>query len=90
MDWLNHDGLVWLCVRRTQFSNPAIEDLRQSLQYLNATRTRISDHGLQSFVRLDNLRILNLRRTPTSESAIDALRAQMPWCVIEWEPLTQP
>ena len=88
--WLNHAGLTWLCVKRTQFSNPAIEDLPQSLEYFDATRTRINDDGLSSFVRLANLTSLDLRRTPTSKNAIEVLRTQMPWCKIKWEPLVQP
>jgi hypothetical protein len=90
IDWLNHSGLTWLCVKRTQFSNPAIDNLPQSLQYLDATRTRINDDGLSSFVRLANLRSLDLRRTPTSGKAIEVLRTQMPWCTIKWEPLVRP
>ena len=90
MNWLNHDGLTWLCVGRTQFSNPAINDLPLSLEYLDARRTRINDDGLDSFVRLRNLTKLNLRRTPTTEKEIEALRQRMPWCTIEWERLKQP
>lgn len=87
LNWLNHDGLVWLCVSRTQFSNPAINDLPQSIEYLDATRTRVNDDGLASFERLTNLKILNLSRTPTSEIAINALRKRMSWCKIKWERL---
>jgi hypothetical protein len=90
MQWLNHDGLNWLCLNRTQLSNPALKDLPDSLEYFDATRTRINDDGLNSFVRLANLKTLNLRRTPTSENAINALRQRMPWCEIKWEPLSQP
>ena len=87
MAWLNKDSLTWLCVSRTQFSNPAIEDLPLSLNYLDATRTRINDDGLDSFVRLQNLDTLILRRTPTTKEGVEALRARMPWCDIRWEPL---
>lgn len=87
MSWLNHEGLDWLCVARTQFSNAAINDLPDSLEYFDATRTRINDKGLDSFVRLGKLKRLKLCRTPTSEKAINALRQRMPWCEIEWEPL---
>lgn len=90
MEWLNHDGLRWLCLSRTQLSNPAIDNLPDTLEYFDATRTRINDDGLNSFVRLKNLKLLNLRRTPTSENAINALRQRMPWCEIEWESLHQP
>ncbi len=87
---LSHDGLNWLGVMHTQFSNSAIDSLPMSLEYLNATRTRINDEGLPKFVRLVNLRTLNLRRTPTSQAAVDALRRDMPWCEIIWEPLRNP
>ena len=84
---LSQEGLVWLSVCHTQFSNPAIEDLPQSLTNFDATRTRINDDGLPQFVAFKNLKSLNLRRTPTSEQAIEELRTQMPWCRIQWEPL---
>jgi hypothetical protein len=87
--WLNQQGLKWLCLKRTQLSNPAINDLPESLEYFDACRTRINDEGLNAFVRLKNLKQLNLRRTPTTRAAIDRLRIQMPWCEIKWEPLTQ-
>lgn len=90
MQWLNHDGLTWLCLNRTQLSNPAVNDLPDTLEYLDATRTRINDDGLSSFVRLKNLKTLNLSRTPTSENAISALRQKMPWCEVKWEALRQP
>jgi len=89
LSWLNHDGLQWLCLNRTQFSNSAIDDLPDSLEYFDATRTRINDDGLAGFVRLKNLKTLNLRRTPTSKQAIDRLQRQMLWCEIKWEPLQQ-
>lgn len=87
---LSQEGIVWLSVCHTQFSNPAIEDLPQSLTYFDATRTRISDDGLTQFVAFKNLKGLNLRRTPTSERAVEDLRKQMPWCKIHWEPLQKP
>ncbi len=87
MPYLNQRGLTWLCLAHTQFSYPAIQDLPSSLEYFNATRTRISDQGLPGFARLKQLKSLNLRRTPTSSEAIESLRAQMPWCEIEWERL---
>ncbi len=87
---LNHAPLTWLCVSRTQFSNPAIADLPPALQYLDATRTRINDQGLAAFQRLRNLNTLNLCRTPTTEQAVIALRKDMPWCHIKWEPLLNP
>lgn len=87
MPWLNHDGLKWLCVARTQFSDPAIDDLPQSLEHFDATRTRISDQGLSKFKRLRHLKKLVLRRTPTSPKAVNDLRSEMPWCEIRWESL---
>ncbi|MEM9828312.1 MAG: hypothetical protein AAF958_17115, partial [Planctomycetota bacterium] len=64
--------------------------LPSTLQYLDATRTRIHDDGLNGFVRLANLRTLKLNRTPTTKAAIERLRAKMPWCNIQWEPLVTP
>lgn len=90
LPWLQHPGLKNLVVFRTQFSNPAIDDLPESLEFLNATRTRINDDGLDKFVRLTNLRSLILRRTPTSKEAIEALKKKMPWCNIDWRPLKNP
>ncbi len=90
MKWLNHDGLIWLCLNRTQLSDPALNNLPDTLEYFDATRTRIDDDGLNSFVRLKNLKTLDIRRTPTSENAISSLRHRMPWCEIKWEPLRQP
>ncbi len=88
--WLNHESLVWLCVARTQFSNPAIDSLPISLEYFDATRTRINDEGLAKFKRLTNLKTLKLKRTPTTGAAIEQLQREMPWCGIGWEPLKQP
>jgi hypothetical protein len=85
--WLAEQRLTWLCVAHTQFSDPAIADLPATLQSFDATRTRISDRGLAGFVRLRRLKSLDLSRTPTSSSAIEELRRQMPWCEIHWEPL---
>ena len=79
--------LSWLCVARTQFSNPAIDDLPTSLTYLDVTRTRITDEGLPAFIRLTQLRTLILCRTPTTAAAVQRLRHEMPWCEISWEPL---
>jgi len=90
LPFLNHPTLTHLHLGRTQFSNPAIDDLPASLVHLNLRRTRVTDQGLSKFVRLKNLEELVLRRTPTSEAAIERLREQMPWCEIRWEPLTKP
>jgi hypothetical protein len=79
MPHLNQPGLTWLCLAHTQFSDPAIQDLPASLEYFNATRTRITDRGLSGFVRLKHLKELKLRRTPTSEEAVEQLRGEMPW-----------
>ena len=84
---LSLQRLSWLCVARTQFSNPAIEDLPTSLTYLDATRTRITDEGLPAFIRLKKLRTLILCRTPTTAGAVERLRSQMPGCEISWELL---
>ena len=86
---LNYQPLEWICVARTQFSNPAIADLPDSLTYFDATRTRITDDGLSEFQRLKNLKTLWLRRTPTTKAAVDNLKKQMPWCKIEWEPMVE-
>lgn len=80
----------WLLLARTQFSDPGIDDLPITLEYFDATRTRISDEGLDKFVRLKNLQKLILRRTRTSEEGVERLRQKMPWCQISWEPLRNP
>ncbi|EAQ81767.1 hypothetical protein DSM3645_16485 [Blastopirellula marina DSM 3645] len=87
LPWLNRPSLTWICVARTQFSNPAIDSLPLSLVYFDATRTRISDEGLDKFRRLTNLRMLKLRRTQASLAAVQGLRKKMPWCVIEWQDI---
>lgn len=87
LPFLARRDLKWLGVMRTQFSNPAIDDLPLSLEYLDATRTRINDDGLDKFLRLKNLKTLKLLRTTTTEEGIENLRRKMPWCEISWEPL---
>lgn len=87
---LRDTKVKWLLLARTQFSDPGIDDLPISLEYLDATRTRISDEGLDKFVRLTNLKVLILRRTPATEEGIERLREKMPQCRIAWEPLKQP
>ncbi|WP_397571062.1 hypothetical protein [Schlesneria sp. T3-172] len=87
LPFLRNQTLQWLCVARTQFSNPAIQDLPDSLTYFDATRTRINDAGLSGFTRLKRLKTLILRRTPTTSAGIGRLQQQMPWCRISWEPL---
>ncbi|PQO44789.1 hypothetical protein C5Y93_16965 [Blastopirellula marina] len=76
-----------LDLSHTWFSDPATADLPTSLVDLNLERTAVTDAGLDQFVRLTNLEHLNLKRTPTTEAAIETLRAKMPWCTIDWEPL---
>lgn len=87
---LRNSQTRWLLLARTQFSDPGIDDLPLTLEHLDATRTRISDQGLDKFIRLKNLKVLNLRRTPTSQAGIQQLQKEMPWCQIAWEPLTNP
>ncbi|QDU73303.1 hypothetical protein Pan97_02720 [Bremerella volcania] len=87
---LHGSEVRWLLLARTQFSDPGIDDLPDTLEHLDVTRTRITDQGLDKFVRLKNLKTLILRRTPASEEGIEALRQKMPWCRIAWEPLTNP
>lgn len=86
---LGYQSLEWIYVGRSQFSDPAIEDLPLSLKHLDATRTRITDNGLASFVRLKNLKTLILRRTQTTQEGIEKLQQQMPWCKIAWEPMVR-
>lgn len=90
LEWLNREGLTQLGVFRTNFSNPAIDDLPESLEWFNAGETLINDDGLDAFVRLKHLYWLNLSGTPTSEAAIEDLRKKMPWCEIKWEPPVAP
>ncbi len=90
LPFLNHSTLTHLHLGRTNFSDPAIDDLPVSLQELNLRRTRITDAGLDKLVRLRNLKRLVINRTPTSKAAVDRLRLKMPWCAIQWEPLENP
>lgn len=89
MPCLGYQPLEWIYVGRSQFSDPAIDDLPISLKYFDATRTRITDQGLASFVRLKNLKTLILRRTQTTQEGIEKLQEQMPWCKIAWEPMVR-
>lgn len=88
--WLNREDLIYLVVERTNFSNPAIDNLPDSLTGLNAIETRINDDGLDSFLRLKHLRVMVLTGTPCTEAGIEDLRKKMPWCRIEWEPTVKP
>lgn len=87
LSWLRKPELMWLDVAGPHFSNPAIDDLPESLDCFFAAETSIDDEGLSKFVRLKQLTMLDLSRTPTTESAIESLRDQMPWCTITWEKL---
>ncbi len=84
---LRHSSLVSLNLSHTWFSDAVVAELPASLEVLNLERTAITDVGLANIPRLTNLKTLNLQRTPTSDRAIEQLRAQMPWCEISWEPL---
>ncbi len=87
MPFLRDTQLKWLGFSRTHLSDEVLDDLPGSLEYLDATRTRITDEGLKKLVRLKNLKELKLRRTPTSQAAIEDLKKKMPWCQISWAPL---
>ncbi|RCS52914.1 hypothetical protein DTL42_08825 [Bremerella cremea] len=87
MPFLRDSQLKWLGFSRTHLSDVVLDDLPDSLEYLDATRTRITDDGLKKLVRLENLKELTLRRTPTSKAAIEDLKKKMPWCQIWWAPL---
>ncbi|PQO27077.1 hypothetical protein [Blastopirellula marina] len=87
MPFLRDSQLKWLGFSRTHLSDNVLDNLPDSLEYLDATRTRITDEGLQKLVRLKNLKELRLRRTPTSQAAIEDLKKKMPWCQIFWAPL---
>ena len=90
MPWLRDTKLTYLKLSRTQFSDEAIDDLPLSLTKLGAHNTQITDEGLGKFVRLTNLKNLVIWKTPTSREAIEELRKKMPWCDIDWQPLTNP
>lgn len=90
MPCLRNSQTRWLLLARTQFSDPGIDDLPDTLEYFDATRTRISDEGLDKFVHRTNLKKLILRRTQVTEAGVTRLRKQMPWCTISWEPLKNP
>ena len=79
-------GMIWLCVARTQFNDASIGIVPTTLEHLDATHTRVTDAGLPAFMRLKSLKTLNLSRTRTSRAKIEMLRDDMPWCAIEWQP----
>ena len=90
MPYLKDSGLAELCLCHTWFSDAAVYDLPNTLESLDLERTAVTDAALPEFQRLHRLNYLNLKRTPTSQAAIENLRAAMPECQIEWEPLTNP
>ncbi|QDU73302.1 hypothetical protein Pan97_02710 [Bremerella volcania] len=87
LPFLKNSGLVELCLCHTWFSDAAASDLPDTLVSLDLERTAVTDAALPEFARLHRLQYLNLRRTPTSEAAIEKLREAMPECQIAWEPL---
>lgn len=87
MRWLSGTQLTSLHLARSEFSDSAIQDLPDTLEYLDLTRTRISDAGLMGFVRLKRLKKLLLLCTPTSAEGIEDLQSRMKSCDIRWEPL---
>ncbi len=89
LPYLRTTNLRELTVAGSAFSDAAIDDLPQTLEYFDATRTRITDQHLAKFAERKNLQTLKLGQTHTSKTAVDKLRSQMPWCAIHWEPLEQ-
>lgn len=87
---LRNTRLQYLDLSHTWFSDPAIADLPSTLEELILERTAVTDAGLEHFGRLKRLQYLNIKRTPTSEEAVEALREKMPWCHINWTPLKNP
>lgn len=63
---------------------PVTEDLPASLESLDISGSDIDDDALARFVRLKNLKLLNLSGTLASSSRVEALRRQMPRCEIIW------
>ncbi|PQO44786.1 hypothetical protein [Blastopirellula marina] len=84
---MRNSSLERLNLSHTRFSDSATADLPATLIDLNLERTAVTDAAFDQFVRLKKLKGLNLKRTPTSQAGIEALRAKMPWCTIEWEAL---
>ncbi|PQO36928.1 hypothetical protein C5Y96_07130 [Blastopirellula marina] len=87
---LRQSQLKILQLSHTWFDDAAVRDLPNTLTSLSLERTHVTDAGLPEFERLHRLEYLNLKRTPTSEEAIENLRGAMPWCEVVWEPLKQP
>ncbi|MEW4565217.1 hypothetical protein AB1K70_22020 [Bremerella sp. JC770] len=87
---LRASRLTYLELSHSWFGDAAAADLPTTLTWLDLERTAVTDAGLSEFTRLRRLESLNLKRTPTSEAAIEKLRSAMPWCEIQWEPLTRP
>lgn len=87
LPFLRDTKLTDLILVRTHASDVLLDDLPETLKYLNLTRTRITDEGLPKLARLKNLNTLQLKRTPTSKEAMDALEKQLPRCFTSWSPL---
>lgn len=87
---LRQSQLKILQLSHTWFDDAAVRDLPSTLTSLSLERTYVTDAGLSEFKRLHRLEYLNLKRTPTSQAAIEKLREEMPWCEITWEPLKRP
>ena len=82
---LRDSSLNWLCMARTPFTDSAICNLPESLEYLDLTHTRITNNGALTLVRLKKLKTLKLLQTHISETQVKILRENMPWCEIEWK-----
>lgn len=67
------------------FPEIAIEDLPLSLEHLDIGGADIADRSLSRFVRLKNLKRLDLSHTLATREGIEDLRQEMPWCEIDWE-----
>ncbi len=81
--------LDWLCLARTWAGDDSLASLRDmtTLEYLDLTRTRVTDAGLVHLERLPNLKTLILRRSRVTEEGAEAIRAKLPGCEVQWEPL---
>jgi len=62
----------------------ATDDLPLSLKRLDISGSNIDDESLAKFVRLRNLKQLDLSGTLATPIGVEALRKQMPWCEVIW------
>ncbi len=87
MPFLRDSNLTEIVFANTGLSDAVLDDLPDTLNYLDISDTKVTDQGLEHLVRLKNLKRVVIDQTATSKAAIEKLRKEMPWCDILWEPM---